>query len=115
MLKGETVYENIGPLDEPLQCIEAFSRIQVQGNTTLAGVIVEEQGAPFRVRATLRERPDPASRVSFRRFYLDDIGPHIRQHLGTIWPCHHRGQLHNLEAIESVSSHRDSAPWQQQT
>ena len=108
---AKVLHQNVGGGGKAQDHVAALRRLQVHGHAALVRVEVEEQGAAFRVRLIVRERPSPTGQVSTPRpFDLNDVGPVVRQEFGAVRPRDVLGQVNDAKAAEGGFDHARSVP-----
>ena len=101
-------HEQVGLCQQRVQHCQIFGLFQIERNRTLAPV---ERHEPWRHIGRRWGLGRPAERVAgSRALNLDDFRAQISQHLRTIRPEHHRGQVNNLDPLQHRRAHTLYSP-----
>lgn len=93
-LRAHIVDQRVGALGQSQQRVAPLRLFEIEHDAALAAIGIEKHSA-HAGRAAGTDLPND---VALGAFDLDDIGAHVRQHLGAVGAHQHRGQVENGEA-----------------
>ncbi len=103
-LRRNVVDQGIGILQQSAESAAVFAATKIQRDAALVGVQKEEDAARLGIRLVPVKRTATTERITLGRFYLDDVGPEVGEHLRRERGRHSFAILDDSETLDCFSA-----------
>ena len=103
-LRRDVVNQHVGLLEKRAESGAVFAATEVQRDTALVGVQIEEDAACLGIRLVGSKRAATTQRIALGGFYLDDVGTEVREHLPGERGRHSFAVLDDSKTLDCLSA-----------